>query len=306
MKNVLLLFFLSTLSCTYAQYWATTGATWHFERIYYMPMTVETGFVKIESVGDTLIDGITCQKLLVQDPMFCHGRPEMEFTYYSNDTVYYYDTTYSNFHVLYDFGAEQGDSWETVVTMFGAEHDTITTTVDSTDIVAINGQNLKRLYVTYSVDFSFQSDFQYSSVIIERIGDLQYMFNIMPGFYYSCDESYSGGLRCYEDGILGSYETGIAPSCEHEAYVGLDENNQSQVNIFPNPSTDDIHITGVINNNLKVTLTNSEGRIVLISKGTDVIDVSNLESGIYFLTIQAVDELTQRKIMVSNTKYSKQ
>ena len=298
MKKLILLFFLCNLSIAYAQYWAPVGTTWHYERYYFNPDPVQTGFVKIQAVGDTLIEGITCQKLAVQNQMACYGRPDLEYTYYSNDTVYYYDTTYNAFQILYNFGANQGDSWQTVVTMNGMGNDTITTTVDSTGFITINGENLKLLYVTYSVDFSFQSNFQYSSVLIERIGDVNYMFNIMPELFYTCDESWSGGLRCYEDVTLGLYETGIASSCEYIAYLGLNKNSQSEINIFPNPTSGYFNITGIPKEDLIVTLKNSEGRIVLSTVGSDEIDVSVLEQGVYFVSMNYAGGIVVRKVVV--------
>ncbi|WNB17940.1 T9SS type A sorting domain-containing protein [Marivirga arenosa] len=61
-----------------------------------------------------------------------------------------------------------------------------------------------------------------------------------------------------------------------------------ELNIFPNPVTDYISITSNLNIQLKeIEVLSLEGRLIKIFKGSESIDVSELEKGIYLLKIKA-------------------
>lgn len=178
-------------------------------------------YIKFESVKDTMVLGKNCRKITKRHKLVCNDRPLNEYMYSENDTVYFYDPNFNDFQVLYDFSANQFDSWTILVKDDPLRNvDTLTIIVDSTDVVSINGFDLKQLYVTYRFIYDFQNTgdidtIHYQSSIIERIGDLQYMFNYAPAWSFTCDGNYTNGLRCYEDPVIGLYETGLAESCDY-------------------------------------------------------------------------------------------
>lgn len=272
---------------SFGQDFAPLGATWHYSEFFFMPLDYQESYIKFEVTGDTLIDGKNCSIIQKEGKVVCYNRPDVEYVYSSNDSVYVYDPHFLDFRLLYDFNANAGDSWEMVV--FGGDSatdvDTNVVFVDSTDFIQVNGQDLKRLFVTYSFDNEGFAT-SYTSTIIERFGDMHYLFNYFADFLQVCDMNSSGGLRCYEDSILGFYESGIADSCEYqEPYVGLSENDLDGFSISPNPASDALNIIVSSGQLTEVVLQDMNGRIVL--RSTDLqISLANLQSGMYLVSVK--------------------
>lgn len=230
MRNIILVLAAFTWMCNcHAQYFAPSGTTWHYGEEIYFNWPNVIGYMEFNANGDTIIDGKNCQVISKQNQLWCNGRPDTEYTYYANDTVYFYDTSYSKFQVLYDFNSSPGEYWEILVLDNGVEDDTVRVTVDSVDMVIINGASLKRMHVTYQL-FGEEagSPYSYKSAIIERLGDTMYMFNFFPEFNFVCDANGSRGLRCYEDSIIGFYDSPNPEQCTYEAFSGITELNSSQ------------------------------------------------------------------------------
>jgi hypothetical protein len=74
--------------------------------------------------------------------------------------------------------------------------------------------------------------------------------------------------------------------------TGIDENMQQQVRIFPNPAKNVISIEfeTATDNTVNVSIFNAQGRIVMeetITQGNSVLNVSNLQKGIYIVRLSA-------------------
>jgi Secretion system C-terminal sorting domain len=66
--------------------------------------------------------------------------------------------------------------------------------------------------------------------------------------------------------------------------VGLNENTLAKnIKLFPNPVTEKLFIEGISEGNVKVI--NLVGEMIIEKNNTNSIDVSSLNSGIYFLQI---------------------
>ncbi len=161
--------------------------------------------------------GFLVAKLVKRHLIACNGRPDSEYVFSRNDSVFLYNQDFNEFQVFYDFNSEKGDSWQFRILEYDQFIDTVNVFVDSTSVSNINGTDLRTFYVTYNI-YDENSSYSYSSVLIEGIGDIQYLFNIVPLSSRACDGNYSKGLRCYEDNILGLYSTGIADSCDQIRY----------------------------------------------------------------------------------------
>lgn len=86
----------------------------------------------------------------------------------------------------------------------------------------------------------------------------------------------------------------------HQQLVGMDELELKNIHIFPNPATDVLYITGGLNNNYSVFITNLMGEKVLQSQNklnTPCIFLNELKQGIYFLTITSGGKQQQFKFM---------
>lgn len=282
-----------------AQSFAPQGATWHYKKNFFFPQPYLEHYSKLQVVGDTLINGVTCSKIQKEYPFFCNLRPTEEFVYASNDTVFFYDTTFSQFQILYDFNAVQGDSWVIRVNGFGtANEDTVIVNVDSTDFVTINSQTLKRLYVNYT----YYNDgvpivFSGPSEVIERIGDTRYLFEFANFSNIICDGDWTGGLRCYEDSIIGFYDTGISDSCEYfEIYNDLEEQTISSFTIAPNPSEKFITVNMIQGSFQAIQIFDSRGRLI-IKTNSKHIDISTFNSGLYIVRVKSSDTWSQQRFI---------
>ena len=220
---LLISFFLLIAFPGFTQEWAPIGATWYYTEKFSTWNRYDEDYIKFESVKDTVISGKNCRKITKRHKLVCNDRPRSEFMYDENGKVYFYDGQINDFQVLYDFTANQGDSWTILVKQQDVGFDTLSIVVDSADVVSINGIDLKQLYVTYNFIYELYSEvwdtMTYHSRIIEKIGDIHYMFNFVPAWALVCDANYSAGLRCYEDSIIGLYETGLAVSCNYRHKV---------------------------------------------------------------------------------------
>ena len=76
------------------------------------------------------------------------------------------------------------------------------------------------------------------------------------------------------------------------SYTGLDEHENDAIHVYPNPTSD--FITLALKEDFSgssIELMDESGRIVLISEvySKEIqLDVSKLESGVYFITIDGV------------------
>jgi hypothetical protein len=177
--------------------------------------------------------------------------------------------------------------------------------IDSVTTVTINGVSLKKQFVSYTL-WSNYGPVYYSSTIIEALGDLQFMFNIFPSFVMSCDMNYSSGLRCYDDNIIGHYETGIAPSCTYIGFVGVDSPESEvgrQIRAYPNPAGDFLNIRteipGIIGFNISDMIGKKVKTGIVIS---NQICIQELPQGMYFLEYFDADHhfITNWKVIKNN------
>ncbi len=284
------LFLLMTCGL-WAQDFAPIGAEWHYTEGFFM--SGDKNFLKITSVKDTVYQGKACRKLLKTRIIWCNMRTETEYVYSKNNAVFFWQSDLTGFQKLIDFNAEAGDSWAIQMNdmVIATDIDSVLIEVDSTSYIDINNQSLKVLYVTYRGYYDDEIEVQYSSQIIEKIGDMYYLFNFFPELALACDGNYSEGLRCYEDEELGLYSTGIADSCTYiYHWTDIEEESKETIfSVYPNPTTDIVEINTNSQESMVLEIRDLTGR--LISKydfrSNTEIDLSGLPDGIYLM--KAID-----------------
>jgi len=81
-------------------------------------------------------------------------------------------------------------------------------------------------------------------------------------------------------------------------FTGVAENQNVKINVFPNPANDMMNIN--VNGSFKYQLVNSLGQVVRNGKATNkaVVNVNDLNQGIYFLTITAGNQVSVQKVVV--------
>jgi hypothetical protein len=294
-----------TINSSFSQEWAPIGARWHYTERFAFSDDVD--YLMFTSEKDTLFNGIWCNKLLKRHSMFCTDRPpDYEITFSRNDTIYFYDPNFEQFQVLYDFNAQTGDSWiiRTKDTFNPPDIDTIMVVVDSTGIIDINGTDLKKWYVTYHCFYETAYGMTYPSEIIERIGDMTYLFNFYPEFALACDANWSDGLRCYEDPVLGFYSTGIADSCTY-VWTGIEDKltDRDIFTIYPNPAMDFTWLSlPVSEKRFTVSMLDPSGRIILTDTNVKGplfrLPLLDYSSGLYLLLIEYDNKIHSVKLMI--------
>jgi hypothetical protein len=247
----------------------------------------DTDYLKIESVKDTMVQNKLCRKLIKRHNLQCADRPNTEFMYSENNQVYFLDTIFNTFQLLYDFNAGPGTQWMIKIKEYTSTPgvDSLFVHVDDTTSITINGIKIKVQYVTYYFHNEVIPGYYYQSQIYERIGDLKYMFNFAPSTSFLCDMNFSDGLRCYDDSIFGLYETGNAVSCDY-ATVGVYEKNSPQIEVYPNPFSDFLTIKLSTNGSFSYRIVNILGIEILSGMVEDSrIDLRSLLTGIYSLEL---------------------
>lgn len=291
MKYLVIFVSFCNLSFSYAQNWFPQGAKWHYDEYHFFPTNTLEDFMRFQISGDSVIQGKNCSRLLKEDQIMCMNRPAIEYLYEENDVVYYYNYTFQELQILYDFSLSPGGSWIVHPYQETTSNDSLSATIDSVEIVSINGEQLKKLYLTYHF-FSENNDFngfEYQAVVLEKIGDLNYLFNFWSSLYFSCDVNGTNGLRCYEDPNFALYETGIAPSCEYQTFLNLSEENLYDIQLYPNPTSGELKITFPQETSGKAIVFDVNGSTIETIEFLDVNQLKYIllkEAGIYFIQFQ--------------------
>ncbi len=258
--------------------WSPPGATWHYELRYIFSNIIS--YAKIEYVGDTLIKGKTCKKLVKTAPsgLSCLDGYPTSYTYADSNKVYLYSPLLDTFTVMYDFNANTNDTWDMLI-----DSCSYTITVDTTDFVIINGDTLKRLYVTGI----------FGGEIIERLGHMGYMLPHQYEFFCAslpCDGAYAIKLNCYEDSTFALYKTDSL-ACDTVYFTSIAEHTLNhKLTIYPNPMVTEAVIELPFGKQeVALTLYDVIGREQAIkysiANNQLTIKRGNLPSGIYFFAV---------------------
>ncbi len=282
-----------------AQVWIDSSAVWHYD---YSNLSTG-GYIKYMYEKDTLILNQLCQKITKSSMDFYFDingilhywgetKCETNFTYVSGDTVFYYRD--NQFFVLYNFGASVGDSWIVSTTNeFGYCKDTSSVEVTETGTILINGTSYRYINLKPTPNSFVGLKGKY----VERIGcistgidDLQTLF---PS-EYQCDslpyevEFAMSQFRCFEDQSFPLYNV-VGEDCEALFdHVGIYQNNNSDINCYPNPTEGIIHLNTSISENYTIdiyTVCGTHIQSFEINANHSSLDISRLPNGIYFLEI---------------------
>ncbi|MCB0762995.1 MAG: T9SS type A sorting domain-containing protein [Flavobacteriales bacterium] len=285
-----------------AQDFAPIGAEWYYNELFAFSNNID--YIKFTSEKDTLMFGETCRKIIKRHKIECNDRPEIEYLFTRNDTVFFLDTIFNEFQVLYDFNAIATSSWTIKIKDEAQNIDTLTITVDAVSTTQINGQDLKTLHVTYVKADENLPD-TYTSTIIEKIGDTQYMFNWYPWSNIACDINYTSGLRCYQDSMLGWYSTGIADSCDYVyTWTGIDAIESSErIKLFPNPAQNFVEIIASDYSSYTIDLLDLSGRLLKSDKSfapNTKLDLSTIPEGVYLIRLQNNGQIIGYKKLIKD------
>ena len=287
--------------CAQAQEFAPVGATWHYTERFAFSSNI--GFLKIESVGDTLINGKNCRILQANHPIAQVFWSDPYYVAWEDSAAWFYEPYFDDFRILFDLKAEKDSSWMVIFRVNDWESiDSLKVTVDSTGMETLNGFDLKKLYVTYQAMNSGYPNIAYNGEILEKIGDIDYLFNLYGMVGVAVDANYSGGLRCYEDPDFGFYSTGIADSC---TYVGVPElKPDDPVRVYPNPVSEQLFIDfdDTDAGPFSLEIFSTTGRLIYrvdkLPRNGTILNRNMLTQGIIILKLTGREQVYQSRIVV--------
>ncbi len=98
--------------------------------------------------------------------------------------------------------------------------------------------------------------------------------------------------------IVTSNNCSDTSSCYNVVIVGVDENDKTELVLYPNPSEGLIYISGLNKNNItKIDVINSKGQIVFADRNTNSVNLKNLPSGLYMIVVVSSEGVFQKEIL---------
>ncbi len=286
------LLFLLSINNAYCQLeWAPIGTQWYYSHPHPWSGNPFWRYDLYTSEKDTLINDKSCRVIRCME--------QTEYMLLEDSIVYYY--LKGEFHPLYDFSKQVGDT--SIIHFKGYN---VTDTIDCAyDTFYVARGIIERIDTIYANDLALRSFLSRIEAIdtspsvteliwpglinyIERIG-VPYMFMPMvelPSL------GHMRHLRCYSDNDINYMNPWWAQHekpCDYEIPDAIEENKLSELSIFPNPSTGKITIsmdqTTSISNILVYTATGNRVYQKTSKQNPVVIDLSHLQSGIYYLGV---------------------
>ena len=277
MKNLLIIFFLSICTQAFSQIeFAPAGAEWYNsisgQTSFIPPFTIYNRPLYQRYDRDTLINGLSAKVIVGTSPYV--SMDEHILTQVGDSILIW---RLQQFHLLYDFGAEIGETIETE-----PNNNNYALTLLSKDTVIINGEHL--LNFTFSIGM-------YDTLIVNN------KFGAINNFlvYHFDPDADRGRLRCYSDSTFALVQFGdmACDSVYTELVTGVDDEPYSlDIHIYPNPAVESIKFELPINklqeNSIKIH--NLQGQVVKEYQSSDEkveLDISKLSPGFYFVEVQS-------------------
>jgi len=285
----------------FSQTWIDAGAEWHYRYYGFSDL----GFYKVNYVADTIIDGKVCQKLEQSKYVFSVDQNnrwyyfgvntlEPEFTYLSGDTVFRYKN--NKFNILYNFGAQPGDTWDLGIDTNQWLCSKSIIEVDSVKTITINEMPLRCLFVRPHAN---SSGYFYGWVIEKFGASSGYLFPLEN----NCDSLLAIELddinfSCYKDDSfpLINYTD---KDCEYYwDLINVPEFTIDKISISPNPIIDKLTVNVSENSAIEnIRIFNLQGELKGVYDNSN-INICDYQSGLYLLEVRLTDGKTIRKKII--------
>ena len=254
------------------------GSEWYYE------IQNENGSITyqhLQYVADTTINHKDVKIIIRTNTLYDkgeHNEVTREYVYREDQLVYWWNKDLQEFTVLYDLGAQQGDSW---VIKVGTE--TLTMHVDAVSYNYYGVQLYRMLQVSDDQDL-------FSGTIVSGVGHLSSFF---PERLMTRGKRYGvTRLRCYWNygNLLFTVNRDDCDAIYAELHNGLDEPTAIPFAIYPNPTHGvlTIHHSEFSIHHSEFRITNLMGQTVMtgsLTAETQQIDVSGLLQGMYFISV---------------------
>lgn len=302
MKTILaftLLLFSSFPS--FSQVWIDQGAVWHYN---IDAGGLFQGFSKYEYTSDSTIQGHDCQVIEKNQHQvqnfggnYSHSDHQMEtnYTYTNSDTVFW--LVEDEFKVLYNFGAQPGDTWITANADISTNCSEAIVEVDSIGTILMNGQNLR--WIAFHTQDN--SSYIYNGKAVEKFGLFEMSYYSAHALFpvkTDCTEGtvidfFFNQFTCYEDVSFNLYNV-TSQDCEYKASLSVEDLNTDNTGItfYINQTDKSLQLEAKeLSNATSCYIVNSMGQIVVdkislfSQSNSESLNVSKLNPGIYFLFI---------------------
>lgn len=300
--TILFIVFSNIIGYSQTNEFAPIGAKWYTEACEVSQLR------KIQSIGDTTIVGQACRKLrsitymLTTDLNGNYGMDSLleRYWYFYSDSnkVYLFDEHNQEFYTLYNFNVQIGDTVIVRNKPFQAwncssshiHNSFFTYIIESIDSFQLDNVTLKRVYpkpVGYDQWSFIGHPYLQSNAIIELIGHNASIFGDNTGFFIPEDDE---RIRCYQDNNINyraDYLENHEP-CDWINELISNKNNIQEtllVKIHPNPVSKTLSINIKLDE-MNIKIINIIGDILYdknLKHGENLIDVSFLNDGVYFL-----------------------
>ena len=171
---------LKSFKKDYNEPFSLENGVWHYTLYEHTEAVLYT---TISTVGDTVINNMPCSILLEDDFTLGRADKKYHYMYQRNDSVFFFAD--GNFHLLYDYGAEAGDTITLgYYTTYNGQP--LKMIIDSTSTIMAGGIERKLQYITCGDGMVIE----FGKEVIAGIGSTSFMFPTL-------DFSKNGPLRCY-------------------------------------------------------------------------------------------------------------
>ena len=257
---------------------SSLGSEWYYE------IQNENGSITyqhLEYAADTTVNHKDVKIIIRTNTLYDKGEHNVvtkEYIYEDVGKVYWWNETLQDFTLLYDLGAQVGDSW---VIRVGEQ--SITMHVDTVEQYEYEGTTYRMLHVSDVNDL-------FSGEIMSGVGHLSSFF---PERLMTRDKGYRvNGLRCYwiNGDLVFTMNRDDCDAIYANLHNGLDEPTGIPFAIYPNPTHNVLVVETqcLASQPNEYRITNLMGQTLMtgtIAAETQQIDVSGLPQGMYFITV---------------------
>ncbi|MCI5080520.1 MAG: T9SS type A sorting domain-containing protein [Saprospiraceae bacterium] len=295
----------------YGSLFQTENATWATKTTYSNGPTIPPDeYLFFQTIGDTTINDRVYQKV------YFSSFRENELTNFQvlsgalrkeNEKVFQYDFFSGEETLLYDFTLEVGDTLEYNWPDEVPDFEGLTIWVSRIDTVTINNIQRRHWYFKWTHD-DLQPDPEQAEefyVISDLYGSefgLNHFYHLEDYFFqafYDVWPNSEASLYCAkfeEEVVYGHWND---ESCSPDLFTSVNELEAQQINVFPNPVSEVLHLSAFAKwNNGQILDINGQVIIHFYKQGEQQeINVNDLPKGIYFLRLRMENQWLWKKVV---------
>lgn len=227
MKRIHVLFVVLISFCDVkAQEWFPVGASWYYNQVI---LFEGEGYAYFEVEEELVINGRICK--IISGHCFCTISGLEGYFYQEGDKIYLYNPDVEDsLKLLYDFTRVPGDTLTITSDELVADGEFL---IDSITTIQFGSETLRVQHISALNDHA-----GWGSIIIEKIGANGCLY---PQVTF-CDPA-TGGLRCYEDPLVGliNFQDPIQ-ACNYITTSVAEPTESMDLTIYPNPASNLLQI----------------------------------------------------------------